>query len=1028
MTSSQEPKTESATAADGNMRLGSLRRSLFIRFGNLVIVAVLLFVLGYLQFGVRPVIHENAASQFGEVAQAVNAVLDRTFRPAEDLVRMAASWSRDPGFDLQHPKAFNSLFRPLLESLPQITSVVAGTDDGQGWLLLQRPGGFWTNRLTDIPGRGESQHYVEWHPDGTREDRWERAAYDPRQRPWFIGALKSPGDRPVYWTEPYTFFTTHDPGITVSSLTELPDGRRLVVGFDIKLLDLSRSTGQIRIGDHGFATVLTSDQRVLGLPAAINTGSLQQIRKTVLQPAANLGIPALTAALQAWRHHHDPAGKILNFPCDGKNWLATFHFYQVGGQTFLVTALAPETDFYPAWGPMLQALAVLLAVVLLLTLFMARKQARHFSAPLEALVEDSERIACLDFDQPAPRASRYREIALLAAAQDKMRSMLRSYRDRVAAHEVELNQQINVLQTTENQLRTSEQRLQSALGHQQAILDNAMVGIVFIRDRKIAHINRRIQELFGYPGAELLSQSTECLFLNHDYFAAVSDRCEGLLNQGESFNEELWFRRNDGSRFWGQISVRAIEPADPQAGSVWIIADLTERRRAEEELQHLGHHDPLTDLPNRLLFNDRLEHAIHRAAREQQQLALLFIDLDHFKDVNDSLGHQFGDRLLCSIAARLGALLRAADTLARLGGDEFIILLEDIRDTDTVGLLAGKLLEAMAQPVLIEDHEVYITGSIGITIHPTDGQDPSSLVRNADAAMYQAKAQGRNTYYFYSEEMTLHSVRRLEMESRLRQAIAQDRLELHLQPRIDLRNGRITGAECLVRLRDAEQRLIPPEEFIQIAEETSLIYALGNWVVAETCRLWREFAGQGVRLPRIAVNISVKQLQRPNLLQVVSDALAAAALPPGILELELTESFFLETDGAFDLLRRFGGLGVNLVIDDFGTGYSSLSYLKRLPFGQLKIDRSFVREIGRDADGEALVRTIISLAKTLDLDVTAEGVETEEQRRFLVREGCVHAQGFLFAGPMPPVEFLAWVNAQVPETHPSAVRAAEPSA
>ena len=265
------------------------------------------------------------------------------------------------------------------------------------------------------------------------------------------------------------------------------------------------------------------------------------------------------------------------------------------------------------------------------------------------------------------------------------------------------------------------------------------------------------------------------------------------------------------------------------------------------------------------------------------------------------------------------------------------------------------------------------------------------------------------------------------MESRLRQAIAQDRLELHLQPRIDLRNGRITGAECLVRLRDAEQRLILPDEFIQIAEETSLIYALGNWVVAETCRLWRDLAGQGVRLPRIAVNISVKQLQRPNLLQVVSDALAAAALPPGILELELTESFFLETDGAFDLLRRFGGLGVNLVIDDFGTGYSSLSYLKRLPFGQLKIDRSFVREIGRDADGEALVRTIISLAKTLDLDVTAEGVETKNNANSWSGKGASTPRAFSLPGPCL-VEFPAWVNAQVPETHPSAVRTAEPSA
>ena len=990
---------------NGRKKLVSLRHSLFIRFGNLVVIAVVLFALGYLQFGVRPFIRANAESQFAEAAQTVTNALDRTFRPAENLVRMAAAWGHDPGFDLRHPGEFNRLFQPLLATIPEITSVVAGTEDGRGWMLLQEPGGIWSNRLTDLATQGSRQHFIEWQADGKRQDQWREVAYDPRQRPWYRGASEASDPQAVFWTEPYTFFTTHDPGITVSSGSTLPDGRHLVVGFDIKLADLSRTTSRIQVGDHGMAAVLTSGNRVLGLPAGIETDTSAAIRSSVLRLATDLGSPALTVALQTWDLRQKPDGQILNFICNGRDWLAVFRPYQLGRQRLWVTALAPEADFYPQWAPMAQALAVLLAAVLLLTLLMARKQARHFSVPLEALVEDSERIAHLDFEPPLARASRYQEVEQLAVAHARMRSMLSVYRDKVAADAVQLQQQILALQATENQL-------QSALGHQQAILDNAMVGIIFVRDSRIVLINRRIEELFGYREDELLGQSLACLYPNADYFATVSERSEPLLAQGESFIEEHWFRRRDDSRFWGQISARPLDPSDQEGGSVWIVADLTARREAEEQLQHLGHHDPLTDLPNRLLFNDRLGHAIHRAARQGDRLALLFLDLDHFKDVNDSLGHQFGDLLLCSVAGRLSAQLRTADTLARLGGDEFIILLEDVRDNDTVGLLAGKLLAALAQPTEIEERQIYISASIGIAFYPADGQDPTTLVRNADVAMYQAKAQGRNTFYCYSEEMTRHTTHRLEMENLLRQALAEDQLELHLQPRVDLRSGRLTGAECLVRMRNSSHGLIAPDEFIQIAEETSLIYTLGNWVVEETCRQWRALERQGIRLPRIAVNVSGKQLQRPNILQVVSDALAEAAVPPGILELELTETFFLETSGAFELLRSFGGLGVSLVIDDFGTGYSSLSYLKRLPFKQLKIDRSFVREIGRDADGEALVRTIIGLADALDLDVTAEGVETEEQRHFLVRQGCIQGQGYLFAGPMPPAEFVTWVTAQ----------------
>lgn len=995
-------------------KLPSLRRSLFLRFGLLVTFAVALFALGYLLFGLRPVVERNCASQFAATAQAINASLDQSLRPMENLVSVATAWGLAPGFDLDHPQAFNQLFQPVLAVNPQITSVVAGSSDGQGWMLLQLPGGRWLNRLTDIAAQGKRQHFIEWQANGRRSDHWETLDYDPRQRPWYIGAMENSTDRGVHWTAPYVFFTTRDPGISVSAHRELPNGRDLVVGYDIKLLDLSRTTGALHIGQHGFAAILTSDLRVLGLPSPLDLKTPAEMRQAVLRPATDLGVPALSAALEAWAETGTPSTGILHFNAGDTAWLATFLPYRLGDQVLWVTAAAPVADFVPSWQPMGQALAAILSLVLLLTLFLARRQAHHFSAPLEVIANDSERIARLDFSAPPTRPLHYREISRLATAQDRMRNMLHAFRDTVVAQEEDLRRQIETLQATEHQLRQSQLQLQTTLGRQQAILDNTLVGILFVQERTIIHANRRFLELFGYGSEELLGQSTEKIYLNRDYFLAIGERIRLALAAGVHFTEELWLRRRDNSRFWGQISGRAADPGDPAAGSVWIVADLTERRAVEEQLQHLGHHDPLTDLPNRLLFNDRLAHAIRLAEREGRQLGLLFIDLDHFKNINDSIGHQFGDQLLCEVARRLTASLRGADTLARLGGDEFILLVEDLRDLDNLGLLAEKLLETLGRPLAIEDRQVFITGSIGIAVFPNDGADAATLVRNADAAMYQAKALGRNAFHFYSEEMTRRTARRLEMEGKLRQAVATGGLELHLQPQVDLASRQVTGAEALLRMRDPELGLVPPGEFVPLAEETSLIFELGHWVLEEGCRHWRVLADRGLFLPHLAINLSVKQLQRPNLLQSVRDALAAADMPPGILELELTESFFLETEGAFELLRQLAELGVSLAVDDFGTGYSSLSYLKRLPFGQLKIDRSFIAEIGRDADGEALVRTIIQLAGTLGMEVTAEGVETESQRQFLLREGCHQAQGFLFARPLPLERFLAWCQENKP--------------
>ncbi len=966
--------------------LRSFRRSLTTRFGLLVLVAVGLLALGYLQFGLRPVILQKADSQFNIACSQVEMTLARTFRPPEILVTIASQWLQTPGISVDQPATFNQLFRPLLQQFPHLTSVVAGSDTGQGWLLLQLPDGRWRNRFTDIPRWGKEQRFVEWFDDEPGQTKREEIDYDPRRRPWYLAAMSAQEDGQPQWTAPYTFFTTQEPGMTVATRRTLPDGRRLAIGLDIKLLDISHTTSALLLGQHGQVMVMTAEGLVLGLPK-----TLAGKTELLLQPARQLAIPALQTALDNWQEHEQPAGRILYFEVAGQRWLSTFKPFPLGQQTYWIALFAPEADFLPPWQQLGQALGGILVLILGLTLLSARIQARRFSAPLEQLVNDSERIAQLDFSSGPQPPPRYKEYHRLFQAQNRMRVMLQDFRQAAEAH---------------------ADSLRLALEEKNAILDNALVGIALIKDRRIIQHNRRLAEILGCPGKDLARQATETFYLDHDTYLSMGQRIAETFSRGEAFVDENWLRQPSGKQIWAHISGRPLDPQAPEAGSVWILADLSEQKAAEERLHYLGHHDPLTGLANRHLLNDRLEHAISRARRENDQVALLFIDLDHFKVVNDTLGHQVGDQLLCTMAQRLAGQLRSADTLARMGGDEFIILIEGITDASCLVHIAGKLAEVFAAPIQIGERQLFVTGSIGISLFPDDGQDAKTLIRNADAAMYQAKAQGRNTYHFYSAEMTRTALRRMELEGYLRQGLERSWLELHFQPQVNLVDGSVVGAEALVRLRHPDKGLIPPLEFIGMAEETGLIFPLGHWVIAESCRVWALLAAQGLRLPRIGVNLSVKQLQRKDFLPRITETMAGAGLPPHVLELELTESVLLESQEALDLLETLGDFGINLSLDDFGTGYSSLSYLKRLPFGKIKIDRSFVKEIGKDEDGETLARTIINMAKTLGIEPIAEGVETKEQIDFLRASGCREAQGYLFAKPLPLAEFQAWLQAR----------------
>jgi diguanylate cyclase (GGDEF)-like protein/PAS domain S-box-containing protein len=470
---------------------------------------------------------------------------------------------------------------------------------------------------------------------------------------------------------------------------------------------------------------------------------------------------------------------------------------------------------------------------------------------------------------------------------------------------------------------------------------------------------------------------------------------------------EIWSTRKNGEVYLEWLTVSAVRDDDDTVSHyVCVFSDITKLKESQEKLDHLAHHDALTGLPNRLLFHDRLQHAMVRAARGGEQLAVIFIDLDRFKNVNDTLGHHVGDELLKQVATSLSGCLRDGDTLARLGGDEFIVLLEDVDGERGARQVAEKLMRLFEQPVLVSEYELFITGSVGISLFPQDAGDLNVLIRNADVAMYQAKARGRNGYAFYAPSMDGDGVERLRLEALLRRAVEKDEIWLAYQPQVEIDSGRLIGVEALVRWNSPELGQIGPDRFIPLAEDIGFINQLGAWVLEEACRQMVSWDEGGMVVPKIAVNLSARQFDRGGLAGQVERVLRETGLPPNRLQLEVTESVIMNTGDAMQYINELHAIGVELAIDDFGTGYSSLAYLKQLPVQTLKIDRSFIKDISTDANDEAIAIAIIQLGKSMNLAVIAEGVETVEQAAFLLRHGCRRAQGYLYARPLPPDQLL----------------------
>jgi diguanylate cyclase (GGDEF)-like protein/PAS domain S-box-containing protein len=564
--------------------------------------------------------------------------------------------------------------------------------------------------------------------------------------------------------------------------------------------------------------------------------------------------------------------------------------------------------------------------------------------------------------------------------------------------------------TALDRLRESEERYSSTI-------ELAAIGISHVAlDGRFIHVNRRLCDMLGYTKDELLGLTVKQV--SHADDVSVTDRDLARLRAGEidSIKIEKRYVRKDTTPIWVRLTIASRRGSDGRAlYDISIVEDISERRQAEERVQYLATHDEMTSLPNRAMFSQMLAHAIEQGRRYRRRFAVLFVDLDRFKIINDSLGHEAGDELLKVMAARLRDSLRSSDVVARLGGDEFVLLVEELPNRQVAATVARNILSVVIRPVEIFGQECRVTASIGISVYPEDAQDAKSLMKNADVAMYQAKDEGKNNWQFYSPTMNALSVERLVIETHLRRALEQHEFSLHYQAKVDFKTGEIKGVEALLRWRNPELGSVPPARFIPIAEDCGLIVSIGRWAMKTACAQGAAWLRQGLPPVRMAINISPRQFQDSSLLDDMVQMLDETGMPPGLVEFEITESMVMrDIDAAVEKLCAIKNLGARVAIDDFGTGYSSLSQLKRFPIDTLKVDRSFIRDVPTNTGDRAITEAIISMGRSLGVVVVAEGVETAEQQTYLSNLACDEMQGFYFSRPSDPDTFADLLRSHVP--------------
>jgi len=626
----------------------------------------------------------------------------------------------------------------------------------------------------------------------------------------------------------------------------------------------------------------------------------------------------------------------------------------------------------------------------------------------------------------------------LLLPQDDAKSFLEAFRNRAAGSEKTLRRRYEVrgrrrdgssfpAQLTQSEIRDGGKRmftlvirdvserkaLYSRLAMTEKVLESTSEGVILSdANGNILWVNGGFSRISGYSRDEAIGKTTKLLRSGLQGPSFYKTMWDALLQDGE-WAGEIWNRRKDGEAYPEWLTIKAIHDENGQPERyVGVFSDISKHKRAQETIRHLTYYDPVTRLPNRYLFQDRLGQAMERARRSDRRVALVLVSLDRFKTINETLGHQMGDALLREVAQRLTASVRGEDTVSRLRGDTFCCALAELNHTHDANPVINRILDSFASAFDINGHELFITASLGISLFPLDGSEIDDLLQKAESAVNRSKERAENTYHFYTPEMNANSMERLRLETDLRKAVNRGELILYYQPKVEIETGKLVGAEALVRWRHPEYGMVPPARFIPIAEDTGLILPIGSTVLQQACQQLKSWLDQGLTPVPVAVNLSAHQFRQNDMVQAITSVIADSNLPPGLIELELTESSVMRNaDSAVMLLNELHGMGLSIAIDDFGTGYSSLSYLKKFPIDRLKIDRSFVQDLGTSQAGEEIVGAIIAMAHSLKMSVIAEGVENSQQLQMLRELKCEEVQGFYYSRPVPAEEFAQFLAA-----------------
>ncbi len=662
-------------------------------------------------------------------------------------------------------------------------------------------------------------------------------------------------------------------------------------------------------------------------------------------------------------------------------------------------------------------IAGLAAVILVI--FFGLTITRAVSMPIRTLMNSVAKIGRGQLDSRVPITSRD-EIGTLAAAFNKMAGDLAVALDKekkaiqkataasvAAEQERKQAAELRAIIEIRDQEIAKRKEYQKKLDLAAEIIENTIEGIVLTDPNGvIEQVNPSFTAITGYAPDEVLGQTPDILKSDRHEQRFYQDMWNTLLAQG-SWRGEIWSRRKNGEIYPEWLSITALkDPAGRTTHYVGLFHDISELKKSQQQLEYMAYYDTLTGLPNRTLFSNRLEKAFAYASRNRQLIAVIYLDIDDFKNINDTLGHNIGDLFLQEVARLLSGFCRSEDTMARTGGDDFLFMFQDINDINGAAVIVKRMLSIFETPFQIQGHELFTSASAGITVYPDDGRDVETLIRNADMAMYGAKEAGKKGFCFFTKKMDDILKRRMILERSLRKAFEQQEFRVYYQPKLSLADGKVKGAEALVRWQRSDGSIVSPLDFIPLAEQTGLIVPLGQWVLQTACRQTRAWQKAGFPV-KIAVNLSTRQFQQKDLVEMVEKTLQETGLAPEDLELEITESILLASHAdAVKVLTRLRKMGVTVAIDDFGTGYSSLSYLKKLPIDTIKIDRAFIREIPGDADDVAITRAILAMSHSLGLRVVAEGVENNDHLRFLREHGCESMQGYLFSPPVPHDDFL----------------------